>query len=66
MIKIFVTGETSFEWIDAKCSTPSYHSNCWSQQTFTEKCFQGDPISRNEYDVQLVALKGSGKMTLDQ
>ena len=60
MIKIFVTGETSFDWIEAKYSTPASDSNCRSQSSFTEACYQGTSKSQSAYNVQLVATKESG------
>ena len=60
MIKIFVTGETSFDWIEAKYSTPSSGSNCRSQSSFTEACYQGTSNTQTAYNVQLVATKESG------
>ena len=60
MIKIFVTGETSFNWIEAKYSTPASGSNCRSQSSFTEACYQGTSNTQTAYNVQLVATKESG------
>ena len=60
MIKIFVTGETSFDWIEAKYSTPASGSNCRSQSSFTEACYQGTSNTQTAYNVQLVATKESG------
>ena len=60
MIKIFVTGETSFDWIEAKYSTPTSGSNCRSQSSFTEACYQGTSKTQTAYNVQLVATKESG------
>ena len=60
MIKIFVTGETSFDWIEAKYSTPAADSNCRSQSSFTEAGYQGTSNSQTAYNVQLVATKESG------
>ena len=56
-----VTGETAFEWIEAKYSIPLADSPCRSQSTFTEQCYQGKSVTQENYDVQLVADKESGK-----
>ena len=58
MIKIFVTGETSFDWIGAKYSTPSFHSGCRNQSTFTEECYYETSNSDANYDAKLVAIAG--------
>ena len=60
MIKIFVTGETSYDWIEAKYSNLDWiDSNCRLQSTFTEDCYQG-PRKTNQdyYHVGLVAVHG--------
>ena len=49
MVKIRVTGETSFEWIDAKYTKleqdePGFPTECLSQSTFYEDCFQGNNV----------------------
>ena len=61
MIKIFVTGKTSYDWIEARYSNLDWiDSNCRFQSTFTEDCYQG-PRKRNQdyYHADLVAFKGS-------
>ena len=60
MIKIFVTGETSYDWIEAKYSNLDWiDSNCRFQSTFTEDSYQG-PRKTNQdyYHVGLVAVHG--------
>ena len=61
MVKIAVTGETTFDWIDAKYHKPSATSSCRYQDTFSESCFHGKSVSKGQYNVQLVASSGSGK-----
>ena len=55
MVKIRVTGEKTFDWIDAK-----YHRNvseeCGQQLTFLESCFHGTSVRPDQYDVELVAV----------
>ena len=62
MVKIAVTGETTFDWIDAKYHDPSATSSCRDQETFSESCFHGSSVSQGNYDIQLVASSGSGKL----
>ena len=55
MVKIRVTGETTFDWIEAKVKNgPS--GNCKVQATFNEECFEGSPVTQNNYDVTLSAI----------
>ena len=61
MVKIAVTGDTTFDWIDAKYHKPSATSSCRDQDTFSESCFHGKSVSKRQYNVQLVASLGSGK-----
>ena len=58
MVKIAVTGETTFDWIDAKYHEPAATSSCRDQVTFSESCFHGSSVSKEQYDVQLVASNG--------
>ena len=60
-MKIEVTGETTFNWVDAKYHAVSATSSCRKQETFSESCFHGSSVSKGNYDVQLVASSGSGK-----
>ena len=62
MMKIEVTGETTFNWIDAKYHAVSATSSCRDQETFSESCFHGSSVSQGNYDIQLVASSGSGKL----
>ena len=63
MVKIQVTGETTFKWIDAKYHTPSSDSTCRSQLTFDVDCFYGTSMSEKRYTVVLLAEKISGIQT---
>ena len=58
MVKIAVTGETTFDWIDAKYHELAATSSCRDQVTFSESCFHGSSVSKEQYDVQLVASYG--------
>ena len=62
MMKIEVTGETTFNWVDAKYHVVSATSSCRDQETFSESCFHGSSVSQGNYDIQLVASSGSGKL----
>lgn len=55
MVKIRVTGETTFKWIDAKYDEPGFPAECSSQSTFYEDCFQGNGVKEDEYSVKLSA-----------
>ena len=61
MVKIAVTGDATFDWIDAKYHEPAATSSCRDQVTFSESCFHGSSVSKGQYDVHLVASSGSGK-----
>ena len=60
MVKIQVTGETTFEWIEAKYHKPSSDSTCKSQLSFDLDCFHGTPMTVKSYNVVLLAEKISG------
>ena len=60
MVKIQVTGETTFDWIEAKYHRPSSDSTCKSQLTFDLACFHGTSMPETSYNVVLVAEKTSG------
>ena len=61
MVKIRVTGETTFDWIDAK-----YKGNpvttCQAQATFTEKCFEGLSREQDYYDLSLSAIENGNNV----
>lgn len=52
MVKIMVTGETTFDWIGA--SYTQLGTGCDEQQTFTESCFTNG--NRYKYEVILKAI----------
>ena len=56
MIKIKVTGEKTFDWIEAKYHR-NYPKECSSEQTFHESCFEGPSATQENYDVILVAVR---------
>ena len=60
MVKIKVTGETTFDWIEAKYHRPSSDSTCKSQSTFDLTCFHGTSMPETSYNVVLLAEKISG------
>ena len=55
MVKIRVTGEKTFDWIDAKFIEIETDPKCGKQSTFHEGCFVGKSLERDKYDVDLVA-----------
>ena len=64
MVKIRVTGETTYEWIEARVQRRSYPTNCKAQETFTvEECWNngvtsnkfGTIIDESLFSVVLVA-----------
>ena len=60
MIEIFMTGETSYNLIEAIDSNlDQIDSNCRPQSTFTEDCYQ-EPMktSQDYYNVNIVAVNG--------
>ena len=60
MVKIQVTGETTFKWIEAKYHEPLAASTCKSQSTFDLTCFHGKSMIEKGYSVVLLAEKISG------
>ena len=62
MVKVKVTGEKTFDWLDAKFIGIESDPKCGEQSTFHEGCFIGKSLERDKYDVDLVAkiegLKG--------
>ena len=52
MVKLRVTGSTSFDWIDTKFDS-NYNNSCLN--AFSESCFVGKNASKNQYPVLLVA-----------
>ena len=60
MVKIRVTGITTFEWMKAKYMSPSSDSKCRYQQSFSIDCFHGTDVSASGYNVVLLARKKPG------
>ena len=60
MVKIQVTGETTFDWIEAKYHRPSSDSTCKSQSNFDLACFHGTSMPETSYNIVLLAEKISG------
>ena len=58
MVKIRVTGESTFDWIEAKYhkDRANYPAHCKEQATFSEDCFDGTLVEQINYDVDLVAI----------
>ena len=58
MVKIRVTGESTFDWIEAKYhkDRANYPAKCKEQATFSEDCFDGTLVEQINYDVDLVAI----------
>ena len=56
MVKIRVTGETAFDWLEARYYA-NYPKDCGVQLTFTENCFQGSSANQEKYNVILSAVK---------
>ena len=54
MVKIRVTGERTFNWLEAKYNE-RYPEECGRQSTFYEECFEGQSEWQHNYDVDLVA-----------
>ena len=58
MVKIRVTGESTFDWIEAKYhkDRANYPAKCKEQATFSEDCFDGTFVEEINYNVDLVAI----------
>ena len=56
MVKIRVTGVTTFDWLAAKFykNFPKY---CGEQSTFNQSCFQGTSANQEQYNVKLTAVR---------
>ena len=59
MVKILVTGEHTFVWMDAKSRT-DHSVDCEATLTFSEDCFEGSSTEEAHYNVQLAAVAKSG------
>ena len=57
MVKIQVTGESSFKWMEAKYhrDKTNYPAKCKDQATFSKDCYDGPSVKKAYYDVDLVA-----------
>ena len=57
MVKIHVTGVSTFDWIEARLhmDVGNYPKKCKVQATFSEDCFKGRSIDETGYNVSLVA-----------
>ena len=60
MVKIRVTGKTTFNWLDARYKQ-NYSEECGKQSTFNEGCFQGPSVGQDKYDVDLIATVTESK-----
>ena len=66
MVKIRVTGEKTFDWIDAKFIGIETDPKCGEQSTFHEGCFVGRSLERDKYDLDLVAtIEGRKGMLIE-
>ena len=61
MVKARVTGEATFQWMDAKYDRiENADPKCKTDSTFYEGCFKGSSVSQEEYNVRIDAVSGSG------
>ena len=66
MVKIRVTGETTFDWMEAKYEWMNkVPTKCKAQETFTAECFVGTSVSQWHYNVELVAKQVASKFLKD-
>ena len=61
MVKIQVTGESTFDWMEAKYQKGNTPAKCTVQETFSEDCFFGTSVEEPFYSVVLVAKNREGK-----
>ena len=63
MVKIHVTGVSTFDWIAAKLhyDVGNYPEKCKNQASFSEDCFKGRSIGEKYYNVHLVAKPKESK-----
>jgi len=60
MVKIRVTGETTFDWMEARYGwEEKIPTKCTAQETFTADCFVGESVAQKNYNVLLVAKQVS-------
>ena len=55
MVKIRVTGITTFDWLEARYIM-HYPEGCGKQSTFHEGCFRGELVTQFNFDVDLFAI----------
>ena len=61
MVKARVTGEATFQWMDAKYDRiENADPKCKTDSTFYEGCFKGSSVSQEQYNVRIDAVSGSG------
>ena len=61
MVKARVTGEATFQWMDAKYdSIETADPKCKTDSTFYEGCFKGSSVSQVQYNVRIDAVSGAG------
>lgn len=64
MVKARVTGEATFQWMDAKYDRiENADPKCKTDSTFYEGCFKGSSVSQEEYNVRVDAISRSGIKT---
>ena len=63
MVKIHVTGVSTFDWIAAilHYDVGNYPEKCKNQESFSEDCFKGRSIGETYYNVHLVAKPQESK-----
>ena len=61
MVKIHVTGESTFDWIEARYQKGNTPAICTVQETFSEDCFVGTSVEEPFYSVKLVAKQQESK-----
>ena len=73
MVKIQVTGEKTFKWLDARTQEAvkdelfrAFQTRCEKQETFTIDCFEGVQGSEDKNSVaKLAAVSKSGRKTFN-
>ena len=63
MVKIRVTGELTFDWIEAKYhkDRANYPAKCKDQASFSEDCFDGTLVQEPFYSAEIVAVPQKNK-----
>ena len=63
MVKIRVTGEATFDWIEAKYhkDRANYPAECKNQASFSEDCFDGTLVQELFYNAEIVAVPQENK-----